>query len=71
MIFRVNYKLVNKQSRAVLLNNYFTLQRSFTLPRDGYAEMIAIADAEKLGMSQVAQTIIDNLNSYFFQLTGQ
>ena len=68
LIFRIQYKLLNRNNRAVVLNSGFTIQRNFTLPRDGFAEMISISDAQKLGMTQISQTIIENLNSYFFQL---
>ncbi|MCX8500773.1 MAG: hypothetical protein ORO03_03625 [Alphaproteobacteria bacterium] len=68
LIFQIQYKLLNLNNRSVVFNSSFTIQRNFTLPRDGFAESISINDAQKLGMTQIAQTIIENLNSYFFQL---
>lgn len=63
--YKVTMNLVDLNNQSEVIKSSFSIQRSFSLPRDGFAEIAAVNDAHKLSMNEISQTIIDRLQIYF------
>ncbi|MDI9408870.1 MAG: hypothetical protein QM523_06470 [Candidatus Pacebacteria bacterium] len=66
--YTVKMTLVDLELQKELFKSSFLVQRSFSLPRDGFAELTAVNDAHRLSMIEISQTIMDRLQVYFDQL---